>query len=291
MKKIFLMFAAVAATLGLASCNETWDDAATLKTHEGTPTIEFLNTPILQEQVLMITEANKDGSVHMTCSQPDYGYAAVATYKVQVSLENDFTDPEKFVEITQNFFDCAQINPTNADVAAAIEKLAGVKTEDDLPLPYQKVYMRLRAFVAQNEAQTTYFSNTVWFDQISADYLAIWVSDVPVDLYLRGGFNDWGTGSAWQFVTYTEENSWICRNVTIDKDVSIKVSTSTWSSPNLGGNAGENDDSQKITTNEEYAMTGGDNPGHMRLDKDFHGDVVLRLTEGVYYIIFAETAE
>lgn len=291
MKKIFLMCAAVSATLGLASCSETWDDAATLKTHEGTPTINFLNTPILQEQVLMITEQNKDGSVHMTCSQPDYGYAAIATYKVQVSLDDQFNDPDKFIEISQDFYDCAQINPTNADIAAAIEKLSGVRTEEDLPLPYQKVYMRLRAFVAQNEAQTTYYSNVVWFDQISADYLAIWVADVPVDLYLRGGFNDWGSGPEWQFVTYTEENSWICRNVTIEANVSIKVSTASWSSPNLGGDAGENDDSQIITTNEEYAMTGGDNPGHMRLDKDFHGNVILRLEGGVYYILFVETAE
>lgn len=285
------MFAAVAATLGLASCSETWDDAAQLKTHEGTPTVDILNQPILQQQVLMITEENKDGSVHMTCSQPDYGYAAIATYKVQVSLDNKFDDPSKYIEISQDFYDCAQINPTNGDVAAAVEKLSGVRTEEDLPMPYQKVYMRLRAFVAQNEAQTTYYSNVVWFDQISADYLAIWVADVPADLYLRGGFNDWGAGPEWQFLTGEEENTWVCKDVTIDANVSIKVSTANWSSPNLGGDAGENDASQIITTNEVYVMTQGDNPGHMRLDKDFHGNVVLSLIDGQYNILFAETAE
>ena len=291
MKKIFLMFAAVAATLGLASCNETWDDAATLKTHEGTPTIDFLNTPILQEQVLMITEENQNGSIHLTCSQTDYGYAAIATYKVQVSLDDKFDNAENYIEISQDFYDCSQINPTNKDVAAAVEKLSGVRTEEDLPLPYQKVYMRLRSFVSQNPEGTTYYSNVVWFDQISADFLAIWVAEVPIDLYLRGGFNDWGSGPEWQFLTADEENTWVCKDVTIDAGVSIKVSTANWAGINLGGNAGENDDSQIVSTNEEYAMTGGDNPGHMRLDKNFHGNVVLSLREGVYYILFAETAE
>lgn len=284
------MFAAVAATLGLASCSETWDNAAQLKTHEGTPTVDILNTPIMQEQILMITEENQDGSIHLSCSQPDYGYAAIATYKVQISLDGKYDDPSKYIEISQDFYNCAQINPTNKDVAAAIEKLSGVRTEEDLPLPYQKVYMRLRTFVAQDEANTTYYSNVVWYDQISADFLAIWVADVPADLYLRGGFNDWGSGADWQFVTGTEENTWVCKNVTINANVSIKVSTATWAQPNLGGNAGENDAAQIITTNEVYVMTQGDNPGHMRLDKDFHGDVVLSLVDGQYSILFAEKA-
>lgn len=299
MKKIFLMFAAVASMLGLASCSETWDDAATLKTHEGTPTVDFLNTPILQNQVLMITENNQDGSVHLTCSQPDFGYAAIATYKVQVSLAPTFTDkevdgvkvPDNYVEINQSFYDCSQINPTNKDVAAATQKLSGVKTEADLPLPYQKVYMRLRAFVAQDEARTTYYSNVVNFESIASDFLAIWVAGQPVNLYVRGGMNDWGAPAEWQFVTGEEENTWVLNDVTILKDVSIKVSTADWSAPNLGGDAGENDDSQMIDANEEYAMTGGDNPGHMRLKADFHGDIVLRLEAGVYYILFAEKAQ
>lgn len=284
------MFAAVAATLGLASCNETWDDAAQLKTHEGTPTVDILNQPILQDQVLMITQENKDGSILLTCSQPDYGYAAIATYKVQVSLDGKFDDPEKYIEIRQDFYNCAQINPTNNDIAAAVEKLSNVRTEDDLPLPYQKVYLRLRVFVSQSEANTTYYSNVVSYNQISADYLAIWVADIPKDLYLRGGFNDWGTGEQWQFVTGEEEDTWICRNVTIAANVSIKVSTSSWGFPNLGGNAGENDASQMITANEPYVMTLGANPGHMRLDKDFHGDVILSLVDGEYTILFSETA-
>ncbi len=120
------MFAAFAAALGFTACNETWDDNPVLKTHTGEIKADFLNNPVLQDQVIMITNDNKEGTFHLTCSQPDYGYAAVATYKVQCSLTEDFANYE---EIAQSFYDCSEINPVNADVAAAIYYLSGVKAD------------------------------------------------------------------------------------------------------------------------------------------------------------------
>lgn len=279
------MFAVAVAALGFSSCNETWDDNPVLKTHEGQEKADFLNKPVMQDQMIMLTNDNKQGTFHLTCSQPDFGYAAVGTYKVQLSLTEDFN---KFEEITQAFYDCSQINPVNGDVAAALEKLSGVQTDADLPLPYQKLFVRLRAYIAQDEANTQFLSNVVSYKGVSADYLAIWVAGVPVNLYMRGGMNEWGAtpGSEWQFVTGSEENTWVLPNVTILKDVSIKVSTDSWGQPNLGGNAGENEASQMIDAGQTYAMTGGDNPGHMRLNADFTGKVVLRLEGGIYYITF-----
>ncbi len=280
------MFAVAVAALGFSSCSETWDDNPVLNTHEGEVKADFLNNPQMQDQVIMLTNDNKDGNFHLTCSQPDFGYAAVGTYRVQCSLTEDFA---KFEEISQDFYDCSQINPLNGDVAAVLEKLAGVQTDADLPLPeYKRLYMRLRAFVAQDEANTQFLSNVVSFKGVNANYLAIWVAGVPVNLYMRGGMNEWGAtpGSEWQFVTGPEENTWVLPNVTILANTSIKVSTDSWGSPNLGGNAGENEASQMINPGEEYAMTQGDNPGHMRMDVDFTGKVVLRLENGIYYITF-----
>ena len=177
------MFAVAVAALGFSSCSETWDDNPVIKTHEGVQQADFLNEPVMKDQVIMLTDQNREGVFHMTCSQPDFGYAAVGTYKVQISLTEDF---KTYEEVSQDFYDCGAINVLNGDVASILEKLSGVKTEDDLPLPYQPVYMRLRAYVAQDEAQTTFISNVVKFKGVSADYLAIWVSDVPIDMYLRG---------------------------------------------------------------------------------------------------------
>lgn len=290
------MMTVAAAALGCASCSETWDGNPVLKTHDGILTEDFLNKPVLQDQYIQLTEDSRDGSFHLTCSQPDFGYAAIATYKVQVSLTEDFA---RYEEISQGFFNCAEINPLNHDMASSIEKLYDVTTEDDLvnvPDDF-KIYVRLRAYIAQDEENTQYLSNPVYFSHVSVNYLAVWISGNPVDLYLRGGFNNWDNlvdgDFSWQFKTGPAEQTWVLyvdEAHTIPANSSIKVSTATWGSPNLGGNAGENDDSQMIEAGTEYAMTMGDNPGHMRMDKPFYGEVVLRLENGVYYITF-EPAE
>mgnify|MGYP001539967366 FL=1 len=67
-----------AVVLGMSSCSETWDDNPVVKTHEGIQEAAFLNTPVMQDMPIMITEENRDGSFHLTCSQPDFGYAASA---------------------------------------------------------------------------------------------------------------------------------------------------------------------------------------------------------------------
>lgn len=302
MNKIFLTVAAAGVMLGFSSCSETWDDNPVLTTHGNgvVKTANFLNTPALQDQLVEFTAANADNNIQLTCSQPDYGYAAVATYKVQCCLKENFIedDPKtedvnecNYVEITQSFYDCANINPVNKDVAGALEKLNGVRSEDDLPLTDQKLYFRLRAYVEQSAEDTQYVSNVVCLNHVSADFLAIWVSDVPVNIYIRGGVDDWSADPDWQFVTGDEENTWILKDKDVPANVSIKVADAAWGPLNLGGNAGENDDSQMVEAGQRYAMTAGDNPGHMRLTEDFHGDIILALEAGIYYITFEPTAE
>ncbi len=274
MKKIFHIFAIASMALGFASCDETWDDNPVLKTHDGVITSSFLNEPVMQDQSIMLTQTNGTGTFHLTCSQPDFGYAAIATYKVQVSLSPEFTD---YREITQAFYDCAQINPVNSDMAAALEYLAGVQTEADLPLPYQPLYIRLRSFIAQDEAHTQYLSNVVKFNSVSADYLAIWVADAPVDIYLRGGMNGWGSEPAWRFVTGPEEDTWVIKNVTIPAGTEFKVADPNWGEMNYGS-------SEKAAPNEKIALEY--NGGNIVMDADFTGLVQLSLEQGVYYLTF-----
>lgn len=270
--------AACSLALGFVSCDETWDENPVLSTHEGVLTADFLNAPAMQDQTIMLTEANKDGKFHLTCSQPDFGYAAIATYKVQCSFTEDFAQYE---EISQAFYNCAEINPVNKDVAAAIEKLAGVRTDADLPLPYQKLYMRLRSYVEQNEENTQYVSNVVSFANVSADFLAIWVSDVPVDIYLRGGMNNWGNDGLtadWQFKTGTEENTWVSPVVTIPAGTEFKVADSAWGSINLG--AGD----PTIMPGDSYGLAASD-AGNIKMGADFTGVATLRLEKGNYILI------
>lgn len=287
MKKISLIFAVAVAALGFSSCSETWDDNPVLNTHEGVVTADFLNKPQMQDQLIMLTSDNKDGNFHLTCSQPDFGYAAVATYRVQCSLTEDFA---KYQEIEQDFYNCAQINPLNADVAAIIEKLCGVQTDADLPLPYQTLYMRLRAYVAQDEEATQFISNVVSFKGVGVDYLAVWVSNIPVGLYLRGGFaetKDWEAIEQYQFVTGPEENTWVTHTITIPADTQFKIADSSWGDMNIGaGDAGAS-----VTCDTPLVVKNGDNPGNLMMTEDFHGYAYLSLVKGVYTLTMSSVAE
>lgn len=281
MKKIYFIGALCAAALGLTSCNETWDDAPVLNTHEGVQTADFLNEPQMQSAQVMITEQNTTSNFNLTCSQPDFGYAASAAYQVQLSLTEDFAN---YRELSQRYYDCAQINPLYGDVAGALEELSGVRSEADLPLPYQKVYMRLKAFIPQTPENTTYLSNVVHYNAISANYLAIWVADVPVDIYLRGPL----PGSSWddcvpqyQFATGEDKDSWALKNVTIPAGIEFKVADSAWGL-DLGA-----DKVSEIVAGEKIILAA--KGGNMTMKEAFYGDVTLTLTDGVYSVIFTAT--
>lgn len=275
MNKISLSLALAVAALGFSSCTETWDGNPVIKTHEGVETVDFLNTPVMQNQTIMLSQANKEGHFELTCSQPDFGYAALAAYYVQVSLKPDFS---VYRELDQAFYDCAAINPLNGDVAAAIEYLSGVQTEDDLPLPYQKLYMRLHAFVPQDAENTQYLSNVVYFNQVAADYLAIWVAGVERNMYLRGGMNEWTADPAYQFATGAEENTFVTGVVDIAEGTEFKVADDSWGALNAGaGSAGH-----EVTPGVALTIDNGDNPGNLKMMDDFHGYALLTLDKGVY---------
>lgn len=284
------MFAVAVAALGFSSCSETWDDNPVLKTHEGVQQADFLNQPQMKDQVIMLTRDNQNGSFLLTCSQPDFGYAAVASYRVQVSLTENFA---KYEELSDDFYHCDAITPKNADVAAVLEKLSGVQTEADLPLPYQKLYMRLRAYVPESEDNTEFISNVVCFKGVSADYLTIWVAGVPVNIYLRGGFpeaSDWSAVPQYQFMTGPEENTWVTNTITIPKDTEFKVAGSSWDACNWGGTTGQVtgigvDTPFTLNTN---GADGG--PGNLKITADFTGIAHLSLVKDVYTLTLASTA-
>lgn len=271
--------AVAAVALGFSSCKETWEDNPVLKGHEGILTANFLNVPTLKDQPVMISNDNKTGTFHLTCSQPEYGYAAVATYKVQVSLTEDFAD---FIEINQAFYDCANINPVNSDIAAAIEKLSGVKSEDDLPMDYVKMFVRLHAQIDQSPENTQYISNVVSFEKVAADYLAIWVAGVPTNMYVRGGLPlapNWDPIPEYQFLTGEEENTWVVESIYIPAGVEFKIADSTWGACNWG--LGDT----PLAIGEEYELNTGNNPGNITCPAEFNGKVQLRMEKGNYYLL------
>lgn len=288
MKKI-LSICAVSAAVVLTGCTETWDGNPVLKTHEGTPTVNFLNEPVMQNQEILLTSENALGNFHLTCSQPDYGYAAVASYRVQCSLTEDFA---RYQEVPQVFYNCAEINPLNSDIAACIEYLNDVKTEADLPIPAAPLYVRLYCDVAQSPDNTGYYSNVVKYKGvgIGGKYLAIWVSGLPTDIYLRGSLPlaNWDAIEDYNFVTGSEKDTWELHNVTIPKDTKFKIADANWGAINYGGGAtvgtADFQDDAKEQKGREIPLEY--NGGDMTMGADFHGTVVFGLKSGNYYALF-----
>ena len=283
MKKSTIFCAALALAVAAIStgCKETQDDNPVLKTHEGTVTVDFLNAPAMQKLPIVLTADNQDGSLVLTGSQPDFGYAAAAAYQVQVSFTEDFAD---YYEIAQRFYDLSNINPLCKDVAEAVENLAGVRTDDDLPLAARRVYMRLHAFIPQHEEGTQYLSNAVYFESIAVakGNLVVWLVGEPSGMWLRGGMNNWcndGFEPKYQFMSAKERNTWeLTEPITIAKGTEFKVADNAWKNINMGAGA-----DATISIGKPYTLEQGSQT-NLVMGEDFTGRAHLRL-DGEKYIL------
>ncbi|MDE7407168.1 MAG: SusE domain-containing protein, partial [Muribaculaceae bacterium] len=226
MKKISLMLAALATTIGFTSCDESKDDHPTLYPNDGVIVENFLNIPAMTNTSVAITDDNKGNPFHLTCSQPSYGYAASAAYTVEVSLSQDFATPvvdgcPAYEALSTQFYDCSSINPPYAEVATAMSNMLGITSKDQLPTDYHDVYVRLVSNIVAVGGSTvvpntTYMSNVVKLTSASVQYLAIILPDQPTGIFLRGGMSDWNAVPEYEFLTTTEKGVYVVEDVTIN---------------------------------------------------------------------------
>ena len=144
------------------------------------PTKLILNTPAFQKQYI---DLQNTSTMNLTCSQPEYGFAAAASYFAQVSLTEDFTD---FIEIDEAYSKCDM--DVNAEaIAQAICKLRGVTSEDDYTdEPARTVYFRVRVKILDYE-ETEILSNVVSCEKVKG-YFAL---RLPGYIYLVGEPEGW----------------------------------------------------------------------------------------------------
>ena len=278
------MFAALAAAMAFASCEDSRDDNPTLATFDEPKQADFLNVPVMQDQYIELTEANKNASINLVCSQPkEYGFAATCLYMPQVSLTRDFAEYRD--ANAEPKWDCAAIPMTNGDLAEAICSLMDAKNEQDVAAAgYQTIYVRLRAQVGNNLKQpvegTEIYSNVVELKHVKVGYLAIIVPGQPSIYYMRGSFDTgWAALPEWNFLTTDTKNVWEISNVTLSAGTLFKVADANWGAINLG--AGD----QYIVAGTPYVLAGGDNPGNIEVKDDFTGKATLSLSNGVYTLL------
>lgn len=257
----------------LTGCKETWEENPVLKPANPAYT-DFLNTPVLQDTYVELTEAgaSANASLHMTCSQPDWGYAAVGTYAVQVAINQGFSD---YKELPSTFTNCAQINPVSDEVAEAICQLKGWVSAKEMSGAYEPVYMRLRAFIPGDAELTQIISNVVSFNKVKVAYYAASVPDMPMDppVYIRGSVNNWGNdgvdtpefSATWQFFTTAKRGIYVIKHAVMTPG-EFKVADKAWGDVNLGG-------SSPMAFGKKYKLEAGG--GNIVLSENFSGRILL----------------
>lgn len=189
MNKYIVSLMAVAAVTVMSSCSDDpqprYQPAATFQ----------LNTPAFATQYY---ELSPEGTLQLTCSQPDYGFSAPTKYVVGVSLTGDFTDlPEdapkgtvpNYVELVPTFGACVMEVPEK-DIAAAICELRGILKEADYTdIGFQPLYVRCTASVERIEGSAS-VSNVIKLDNVKG-YFAASGPAGPEFIYVPGGGNGW----------------------------------------------------------------------------------------------------
>ena len=182
MKKYLLYIPVALALFGMASCSQDRDPKYKA------PTSFHLNTPPMQDQEIVLSE---EGTLEFTCSQPDYGFAASASYSLQMALSDAFT----------SFYDIAAIEEHNAkitvhqsDVATGFCKLMGIDSEEASNAmypdgyPVSKIYFRAVCHI-NGVANSEITSNVVTYNYLKP-YFAV---PVPGYIYLVGVPSGWST--------------------------------------------------------------------------------------------------
>lgn len=299
------MLAALATTMGFTSCDEAKDDHPVLTPNDGVVVENFLNTPEMSNMAVEFTEDNKTDYLHMTCSQPSYGYAAMVCYQVEVSLSPDFSTAvieglPVTATLSTPFYDCSEINPSYGELATAMSDLLGITNEKELPTGYYDIYARLIANIQtannDNYPNTTYHSNIVKLTRANCTYLAIVIPGLQTGIYLRGGMNNWGDEikdsegnvtttkeellAPWEFLTTDVANVYEIASCSIDKDTEFKVADATWGTINCGLG------SDPFEVGKPYTLNGGDNPGNLVMPQNFSGRVQLTKAGDTYTVLF-----
>lgn len=123
MKKLSILLSAL-AVVGLASC-ET-DDTPVVNV----PDTFTLNTPATADQYY---ELAPEGTITLTCSQPDYGFVAAAIYSVEISLDKN--DVYAINTLTPG---STELVFSQDSVAVGMCKLRGIETSDQWTDPGYK---------------------------------------------------------------------------------------------------------------------------------------------------------
>lgn len=174
-KSIISLALGLAAVVGFTSCEEDRDPVYQA------PTKFVLNAPAMENTDVVL---QPKGVIEFACSQPDYGYAAVTTYSMQMSLTEDFASA---YDLTVTPATKAVFTVKQEEVATGLCVLRDADSEETYPGDYDGVvYFRATASLSGVEGSAIN-SNVVKLNKVKG-YFAI---PVPGYIYLVGSPEGW----------------------------------------------------------------------------------------------------
>lgn len=194
MKKFSILFACLVAALGFVACEDDKDPVYQ------DPTEFKLNEPATSAQYYELYEG---GTITLTCSQPNYGYAAIASYGVEVSLTEDFAEVQALEPETAT---SATLVLPMKRFAQAVNALRGINTiADYTDADPMNVYVRATAKIAGVEGSEI-TSNVVKLAHVKT-YATV---REPGVIYLVGQPAGWVEPSENNAAHYND-NGWILK--------------------------------------------------------------------------------
>lgn len=201
MKKLSYLLSAACAVLALTSCEAEKDPVY----HAPTAGSFYLYAPAMQDQLIDLEQGGSDGTITITANgQPDYGYSAVATYSVKMSLTQDFS----------NAYDLIPVDPHQSvmqvkqfDIAQGICELLGLDSEEAYNMMYpdgmppMAVNFMASCELAGIEGSQINSSNFVSYNYIKP-YFAV---AVPGKVYLVGNPNGWNINESKYVLSEAED--------------------------------------------------------------------------------------
>ena len=179
----------------LTSCESDNDSNPTIKS----PTTFTINASPVADQYIQLAQNN---NVNLTWTQPDYGYNAFATYKVQVGLVKNgavtWYEKDGQPKYLATTYTVCNANISGEEISEVLCAIDGFKyAEDYVDQGYREVALRVYASIntsmkAEIEGTGILSDNYVTFKHMAA-YNAI---KSPGYIYLVGNCTDWQTPNA-----------------------------------------------------------------------------------------------
>lgn len=192
MKKIFSLAMMLVSVLALfTACDEDRDSNPVITS----PTTFTINQSPVADQYIQLAKGN---NVNLTWSQPDYGYNAFATYKIQVGLVGDdgkvtWNEKDGKPKFLASTYTKANSNIDGEGIAAAICELDGFKDKTEyVDKGYRQVALRVYSCIETSMGEEIagtgiMSSNYATFKHMAA-YNAV---KSPGFIYIVGSLDGW----------------------------------------------------------------------------------------------------